>query len=342
MTKIAKQLLSSPFIRSYAYRELHELMDNVTQKDIDSFVELTVDDAIINGPKMYKVYAIPKRNGGRRIIAHPSRPLKAVQRDLIEILKCQLPIHDAAFAYQQGKSIKGNAEVHRFNKFFLKMDLSNFFNSIDVELFYNHLDLNSININIEDKSTIKNIIFWRPQKNETGGLRLSVGAPSSPLISNFIMYKFDSIISEVCASFKIKYSRYADDLFFSTTVKGVLFKIPDIVEFILKSKYDDVLTINKSKTSFSSKAHNRHITGITITNSNELSLGRNRKRYISSLVHKYRIGLLDNNATESLQGLLAFAKNIEPEFLMRLKNKYSSDVIESIISGRWKNHESEE
>jgi hypothetical protein len=93
------------------------------------------------------------------------------------------------------------------------------------------------------------------------------------------------------------------------------------------------LTINDSKTIFSSKAHNRHVTGITISNANKLSLGRDKKRLISSLIHKYKIGVLESEKIEPLRGMLSHAKHIEPLFLVRLKKKYGRELIKSIRSG---------
>lgn len=337
MTKLKNQLINSTSVRSYAYDVLSEQSTLISEDDIEAFAQKTVHDVWDNGPKMYKVYTIPKRSGGRRTIAHPSKPLKAVQKALVELWEAKLPIHSAALAYQKGKSIKENAECHRYNKFLLKVDLSEFFNSIDIEVFESQLLGNNIKFDKRDSRLIRNILFWSPQKSLSSKLVLSVGAPSSPFISNFVMYIFDSLISEACESLQIIYTRYADDMFFSTQVKNTLFKVPEIISFLLKNKYGNKLLINESKTIFSSKAHNRHVTGITITNDNKLSLGRSRKRYISSMVHKYKLGMLDFEDIEQLQGLLGFAKNIEPEFLVRLKKKYSSETVKIILNGKWKN-----
>lgn len=88
-----------------------------------------------NAPKKYKVYTIPKRTSGHRVIAQPSKELKKYQRKYLELQ--ELPIHDSAMAYREGLSIKDNANAHRSNRFLLKMDLENFFNSITSNLFWN-------------------------------------------------------------------------------------------------------------------------------------------------------------------------------------------------------------
>ena len=104
---------------------------------------------------------------------------------------------------------------------------------------------------------------------ETNGrwnLVLSIGAPSSPLISNFIMYSFDEELVTICLNKKIMYTRYADDITFSTRIKNNLFELPEIISNLLKEIRKGV-EINSKKTIFTSKAHNRHVTGVTLTNS---------------------------------------------------------------------------
>ena len=64
----------------------------------------------------------------------------------------------------------------------------------------------------QDKFFIEKILFWQPIKHRKTKLILSVGAPSSPVISNFCMYEFDNRIHAACNKLEITYTRYADDL----------------------------------------------------------------------------------------------------------------------------------
>ncbi|MEH4013691.1 hypothetical protein POX07_24070, partial [Klebsiella pneumoniae] len=79
---------------------------------------------------------------------------------------------------------------------------------------------------------------------------------------------------------------------------------------------------------------NRHITGVTLTTQGSLSIGRERKRFISSLIHKYKLGLLDPDTSYYLQGLLSFAIYIEPDFRVRMSKKYSTNTVTEIIKLR--------
>ena len=223
--------------------------------------------------------------------------------------------------------------IHAGNQYLLKMDFNDFFNSITPELFFYICDVRKIKFSNSEKRLLSQMLFWNKSRTANEKLVLSVGAPSSPLISNFTMCLFDLLTDEECAYRGITYSRYADDITFSSNHKEVLFEIPSIVKMILAKYYNHSITINESKTIFSSKAHNRHITGITINNEGKLSLGRVRKRMISSLVHQFKMNKLPLEDFSYLQGLIAFAYHIEPEFLLRLEKKYGTTTLSSINKG---------
>lgn len=283
-------------------------------------------------PHRYKVYDIPKRNGsGHRTIAHPSKELKFIQRLLISSLEPILPISQSAMAYKKGISIKDNALYHLHSKYLLKMDFEGFFPSITPRLFFDALEKEDVELNGElNQELLSNLLFWKRRRNSP--LRLSIGAPSSPLISNFVMYHFDAEIIKVCEANEIKYTRYADDLTFSTNNKNALFKIPNAVGKKLRHTTHGKIHINDAKTVYSSKGHNRHVTGITLSNEDKLSLGRDRKRIISAMIHKFKNNELDEQKIMELQGILSFAKFVEPDFHERMCKKYSVDIINSITA----------
>lgn len=294
--------------------------------------ESYVFSIIASGPLKYKVYSIPKRTRGRRIIAHPAKELKKVQKTFISI--CKFPVHDSAMAYREGISIKDNAELHKSNNYLLKMDFENFFNSITPILFWDVWKQHFNEPSILEKKIIESIVFWAPNILERDKLVLSVGAPSSPEISNFCLYKFDTIIKNYCSKNNITYTRYADDITFSSSIPKQLSNIPNIVRNTLQSIYKKRIDINNQKTIFSSKAHNRHVTGVTITPDGKLSIGRARKRYIKHLVHQYIIGNLIEEDLNHLRGLLSFARHIEKDFYLSLQTKYSLSLINEIVRAK--------
>lgn len=280
----------------------------------------------LTSPHRYKTYEIPKRNSNKkRTIAQPSKELKFIQRVLVTYLEGMLLVHECAYAYKSGIGIKNNAQKHLKTKYLLKMDFENFFPSINPDLFFYTIHRSGIVCNELDTKLLRNFLFWRAMRDAP--LRLSIGAPSSPLISNFIMYYFDEKMRLICNEKGIKYTRYADDLTFSTNVKNVLFEIPNIVTSVLENETQGQIKVNHSKTVFSSKAHNRHITGVTLTNDGKLSIGRERKRLISSMIHKFIHELLDKNEIPKLQGFISYANFIEDDFYQRMCRKYGEENL---------------
>lgn len=282
-------------------------------------------------PLKYKVYKIPKRSSGVRVIAQPTPEVKDLQRKLVAFLRTKLTVHSCATAYEPGKGTRENAQQHVNNPYLLKMDFSNFFNSITPDTFKNALLYDSVEIDEPTLILLISIFFWCPSKKLSGKMVLSVGAPSSPFISNYVMKKFDQSLSEICHQAGVTYTRYADDMTFSTQHENVLFTLKEqISTLIVQSGYENI-AINESKTVFSSKAHNRHVTGVTLTNDDKLSVGRKNKRYASSLIFRFKMGALSADETLMLKGLLAHYFYIEPGFKLSMQKKYGAEVISGIV-----------
>lgn len=304
--------------------------------DLTSFLtkSLCIDEASLisfasTAPHRYKVYDIPKRSGrGKRTIAHPSKPLKFIQRLIVSELEKNVVVHDSAFAYRKNLSIKDNAMEHSNSKYLLKMDFKDFFPSITPEVLFQELQRSDINLSDSDRELVSNLLFFKLRKNSR--LRLSIGAPSSPLISNFVMYSFDCAIFKICKNQKINYSRYADDITFSSNIKNILFTVPQIVEETLKSQGYNDIKVNSEKTIFSSKGHNRHVTGITLSNNGNLSVGRDKKRDLSAGIHRFSRGKMSEGETSVLLGQLSFAFFIEPQFRERMQRKYGEGIFEEL------------
>src|SRR3981189_1234393 len=78
----------------------------------------------------YKSYTIPKRAGGVRLIQHPARELKFLQRWVVEHILNYAHVHTAATAYRKPANVRNNAAIHANGRFFLKLDFAEFFPSI--------------------------------------------------------------------------------------------------------------------------------------------------------------------------------------------------------------------
>jgi hypothetical protein len=276
----------------------------------------------------YKTYRIRKRTGGYRVIDHPTPDLKFLQRWLNRNIFRDLPVHERAFAYKRGVGIADNANVHARNNFLLKVDFRDFFPSLtdnDVRLaLERHAAEMSVSFTETDISTILRIAC----KHRA----LTIGAPSSPLLSNAILYDFDCFLAGICLENHVDYSRYADDLFLSTNQPNLLAGILETIRTDIGNRNSPQLTINNAKTVFTSKKHKRVAAGLVLTSDGRLSIGRKKKRSIRTQIYLYSSDMLPLDEISYLRGYLAFVKSVEPDFLMSVRRKFGDDVINRLLS----------
>jgi len=252
----------------------------------------------------------------------------------MEKLLNRFPIHNAAKAYRKGISIRDNAKPHANKAALLKMDFTDFFGSLKPRDFDGLCESNKIDLDHDDRVFCHQVLFWRQRPGE--GLKLSIGAPSSPMFSNAVMYDFDKRISNLCADDGIIYTRYADDLSFSSNNVDQLFMIKHSMSGLLRELRYPIIFLNQEKTCLITRKHRLTVTGLVLSNDGSVSLGRDRKRRLRAAVHALLQGRLDDEQAESLRGELAFTNSVEPEFLDRLKRKYGPAQISEIMKGPFK------
>jgi retron-type reverse transcriptase len=283
-----------------------------------SFQDVTY--IVATAPRRYKVFQIPKRNGGWRTVAQPSRELKLIQNLIVKRVLHLLPLHDAAHGYVKGRGIRSNANAHAESNYVLKLDIEDFFPSIRPIHFRRHLSNHAPQMLRSDEVLqVSNLIFWTPKGERTP--RLCIGAPSSPFVSNTLMFDLDGALSKLADAHQVTYTRYADDMTFSCREKDVLGQFQLAVTNIVQGYSGLRLRINERKTVHISRAHRRMITGILLTPSGNLSIGRERKRLIRAMAHRFKLGQLSPEQIAEFKGLVAFAKDVEPEFVTRLKRR---------------------
>lgn len=301
------------------------------------FVQLLLDtpfsafelaELINTAPTRYKNHYIEKRNGrGKRLISQPTKEVKYVQRYLVEKTLNSLPIHPSATAYRSGLSIKDHALPHADAKYLLKLDFKDFFPSITARGLSNRfkvdLDLNDIEIEI-----ITRILCRHDPITET--LRLSIGAPSSPYVSNYFLFEFDSVIADFCARSGVTYTRYADDLAFSTNFPRMLDVVQDRVLATIQELEYLGLNLNEKKTVNVSKKNRRTLVGLTLSNDGSTSIGRDAKRELRNQLYRASKGELNKEEFQRLKGRLAFLFSVDPDFVMTLCRKYNAKKISDL------------
>jgi len=276
----------------------------------------------------YHRFSIPRSNGsGDRTIYHPSKELKKYHYFLIKNIFSQFPASKYVFSYKKNTSIRDLAKVHKNNNFLLRIDFKDFFPSITA---FNIIKLLQIGndekyfdyILTTDEMILIKMIVCRFNK-------LTIGAPTSPMISNVLLYNFDKKIAKFCQKKDIIYGRYADDLYFSTNTPNVLSEIKEHIMLVLK-KEQLYFDINNDKTIMTSKKRKRIIAGLFITSENKISIGKEKKDAIKK--HVYNITKKNNfDSVAYVGGYLSYIKSVEPKFLKTLKRKYGEDNINKLM-----------
>lgn len=269
----------------------------------------------------YYRFRVRKRAGGFRDIDHPARPLKAVQRWLLYNVITLWDVHSAAYAYVEGRSIKDHALVHVRSKFLVRFDVRNFFPSItheDVRTYLESAPAGAEDWDDDDRRFFTQLVCRQGC--------LTIGAPTSPALSNAMCAELDRILSQLAGELGLTYSRYADDLFFSTRERDVLGRIEDRVDQVVANlRCPGSLELNRQKTRHSSKRGRRQVTGLVLAPDETVRVGRHRKRFIRRQIH--RINELDEAERRELAGLIAFAMDVEPEIINSLTLKYGAESV---------------
>lgn len=278
-------------------------------------------------PTRYKEHYIRKRNGrGLRLISQPTSEVKYFQKLLVENELNDLIVHPAATAYRSGKSIFHHAQPHANSKYLLKLDFENFFPSLSAQALKNLL----LKIGRYTDEEIYFACQLLCKKAKNGNLSLSIGAPSSPFMSNALMNEFDSELADYCIEQKIVYTRYADDIALSTSTPRKLDEAHLFVSSLL-TKYNSLnLRLNQSKTVNVSRKSRRILTGITLSNNGSASIGRKQKRLLRAAVHQLSTSGISETSKSRIRGLLAFTYSLDPEWVMRLCKRYGYSSINDI------------
>ena len=186
-------------------------------------------------PNAYRRFRIRKRSGGIRNIVVPEPKLALTQSWIAEHILGNAEVHPASHAFQKGCSILKCAESHAGARWLVKIDIADFFgsiNEIDVSRVFRHLGYNPL-VSFELARLCTDVPYrskkyalpsWRVHTERKGipeythkylG-RLPQGAPSSPMLANLTMLDADQSIQGIAEKYGLVYTRYSDDMTFST------------------------------------------------------------------------------------------------------------------------------
>ncbi len=367
ITEIKKQIIHEIYLKHKIKTTILKEEKNkgdiawLNKPDISQLEKAEIDSIIRKAPLLYKVYDIPKKSKGTRTIAQPTADLKQLQRKTFKNLEEILFVHPCAKAYIKGvNGILENAQAHKCSKYFFKYDFKDFFPSIKAADFNKHLEkaeyseqdridflriffrfdkqaarknpqnvystLRNKNLNNNNANLLKLIT-----KNYKDEFQLSIGAPSSPFVSNVIMFDFDTRMDDWAKENDFIYTRFADDITISCQTKQDPKTITAELNKNLKGLEYPKLRLNNNKQKSVSFKSRVTITGLNITPDHKVSLGRKKKKQIRAMIHHYVEGKFPKHKINELSGWLAYANAVDSEFFKSMQTKYTPERIASIM-----------
>ncbi len=166
--------------------------------------------------QQYTIFTIPKKSGGVREICAPITPIKIIQKKLNKVLQevCKDIYKDnfLVHGFRYGKDVRSNAEVHKDRVYVFNIDLLNFFPSINYGRVYGRFKSKPYKLPPEVTRVLARICCYKDSNRDF----LPQGAPTSPIVSNIICDKMDNELYRFARNFQCRYTRYADDITFST------------------------------------------------------------------------------------------------------------------------------
>ena len=298
------------------YRELSSI-----EKDL-GFSAKTLYGLSNSLEKHYHTVYLPKSDGSKRKLSVPDLILKLVQKSIADNILIQYPISKYAKAYKPGSSIQKNARPHVGKKKILKLDIEGFFDHI----LY---------------SRVKDTVFYEEKYSESIRILLTMlcyyndslpqGAPTSPAITNIIMYDFDETVGAFCNEKNIAYTRYCDDMTFSGC-----FDEREIISFVKGELRKLGLFLKNRKTAVISASKRQVVTGIVVNE--KMNVTKDYKKTIRQEIyyikkfgldeHLKRIGISDKQQyVLSLKGRIAFVLQTIPNNCEFIEYKNFLDSI---------------
>lgn len=162
---------------------------------------------------LYSTLSVPKRDGSERVIHAPKWPLANIQSKLKILLEELYRPSPRVMGFVKGRGIRENASLHVGKRVILNVDIKDYFSSIHVGRIRRRLMAAPYHLTVDVATTIAKLCTL-------DGI-LPTGAPTSPVISNIISSKLDADLTKIARINGCFYTRYADDISFSTNRKSL-------------------------------------------------------------------------------------------------------------------------
>jgi RNA-directed DNA polymerase len=284
----------------------------------------------------YLRFEIPKRSGGMRLISSPKKQMRQAQLAIREDILKKMKPSEQAMAFRPDTSIVDNAKAHLGAKILVRVDLKDFFPSISFNRVRGFFKSCGYSPGV---ATVLALLTTDAQrvyvKTDTGlktvarGKRgLPQGACTSPDLANLIAKKLDARLQGLVQyKGEWRYTRYADDLVFSTLNKDS--DAFGIVKAVEKIAIAEGFAVNQKKTSIKRPSGRMSVTGLVI-NEDGVRLSKSDLKKIRAFLHKCdTLGReevsreIGKSANAVAKGYISYLHMVSPELAQKYRDKYS-------------------
>ena len=216
----------------------------------------------------FRTFEIPKKSGGVRIITAPQDPAyQWILRILAEMLEHAYTPSEHAMGFVKNRSVKLNAQAHEGKNYVFNLDLKDFFPSIRQARVCARLQCPPFSLNRELATTIAGLVSMRLETTSPTETHvrfvLPQGSPVSPLLTNAICDSLDHQLAGLARRFGLTYTRYADDITFSS-MHHVYHADGEFISELHRIIQRQGFTINDKKTRLHKRGTRQEVTGLVV------------------------------------------------------------------------------
>lgn len=238
----------------------------------------------------YRQFKIKKKSGGFRQITAPRTQNYMMMLSAINVLlRSMYTPSEYAMGFTDGRSVVTNANVHVGMEYVYNIDLKDFFPSIHQARVWKRLQVPPFKFNQPIANLLAGLCCMKDAREDEKGNKTKVyvlpqGAPTSPVITNMICDKLDYYLSRLARRFNMNYTRYADDITFSS-MRFVYSKNGKFIQELHRIIKEQGFTINESKTRLQRRGARQEVTGIIV--SDKLNVTQRYVRDIRNLLYMW-------------------------------------------------------
>lgn len=280
----------------------------------------------------YHYRVLARQSGGLRLIEAPKLRLKAMQRQILARILESVPLHPVVHGFLKGRSIKTFVAPHAGQRVVLRMDLNNFFPSFGaarIEGVFRTLGypekVADLLAGICTNAVPRDV--WKQAGAETNKAQLHEaylvysrphlpqGAPTSPALANICTYRLDCRLAGLARSVRAEYTRYADDLAFSSSDAQFERRIENFSLHVAAILMEEGFTVNFRKTRIMRRGVRQHLAGL-VTNQHVNVIRADFDRLKATLTNCVRHGAESQNRAahprfrSHLEGRVGFVEMI--------------------------------